>query len=449
MAKSNIFQKVKFLITIMAIMSTADIANASHRYEIYEVFVLPMDGTWDLNVGDNAAFEIRVLQNNVPVKSGEVSYEVSEDMMPARLRGKAKVKNGVAIIDGGTMKVPGFLRCNVVYRAENGWEYSSKGTIAFSKDKIEPTTQCPQDFGKFWETMMSQARDCGLTPRMTLMPEMCTDNVNVYHVSYAVGHVNRRFYGMLAVPKKNGKYPAVVVYPGAGVHKIGPAMEFAERGVISLSIGIHGIPLDMDVDVYENLDWGALQGYQYANMNNRDNFYYRRVVQGAVRAVDFVLSLPECNGCLATYGGSQGGYLSIAVASLHPAVKFLTAHFPAMSDLEGYLHGRAGGWPHMLKDEWNRKPEIVSTLRYFDTVNFAKGVKCPGFYTYGYNDMVCPPTSTTAVFNTIKAPKERMIVPTTEHYTFTEQYQTSVDKTVQFLQDCSDRGDKSAVVPSR
>lgn len=62
MAKSNIFQKVKFLITIMAIISTADIANASHRYEIYEVSVSPMDGSWDLNIGDNAGFEIRVLQ---------------------------------------------------------------------------------------------------------------------------------------------------------------------------------------------------------------------------------------------------------------------------------------------------------------------------------------------------------------------------------------------------
>lgn len=183
-------------------------------------------------------------------------------------------------------------------------------------------------------------------------------------------------------------------------------------------------------------------------MNNRDRYYYRRAIQGAVRAVDYVLSLPECNGCVATYGGSQGGYLSIAVASLHQGVKFLTAHFPAMSDLEGYAHGRAGGWPHMLKDEWNRTPEIIGTLRYYDTVNFAKDVKCPGFYTYGYNDMVCPPTTTTAVFNIIKAPKEIMIAPTTEHYTFTEQYQESVNRTVEFLKECS-VNEESSDTPSR
>ena len=201
----------------------------------------------------------------------------------------------------------------------------------------------------------------------------------------------------------------------------------AERGVIVLSIGIHGIPVNMAKEVYNNLDWGALQSYHTHNVNNKDRYYYRRVIQGAVRAIDFVKQLPECNGVIGTFGGSQGGFLSIAAASLHADVKALVAFFPAMSDLAGYLHGRAGGWPHMLNKKEYRTNDVINTLKYYDTANFARNIRVKGFYAFGFNDEVCPPTPTYSVYNTISAPKELIPAPTAEHYTFTEQYRDAVD----------------------
>jgi len=38
-------------------------------------------------------------------------------------------------------------------------------------------------------------------------------------------------------------------------------------------------------------------------------------------------------------------------------------------------------------------------------VNFAKRIKVPGYYNWGYNDETCPPTSTYAAYNVITAPK--------------------------------------------
>lgn len=143
--------------------------------------------------------------------------------------------------------------------------------------------------------------------------------------------------------------------------------------------------------------------------------------------------MPECNGVIGTYGGSQGGYLSIAAASLHPDVKVLVAFFPAMSDLVGYMHGRAGGWPHMMNKKEYQNAEVVNTLKYYDTVNFARDIKVQGFYAFGYNDEVCPPTTTYSVYNTIDAPKQLLLAPTTEHYTFTEQYRDAVDWIVETL----------------
>jgi hypothetical protein len=70
-----------------------------------------------------------------------------------------------------------------------------------------------------------------------------------------------------------------------------------------------------------------------------------------------------------------------------------------------------GGWPHMFRPNLDgtpsrhATPDRIRTTSYYDTVNFARRVKVPGFYIWGYNDETCPPTSTHAAFNVITAPK--------------------------------------------
>ncbi len=203
-----------------------------------------------------------------------------------------------------------------------------------------------------------------------------------------------------------------------------------------MAVGIHSIPNNLDASLYADLEGGVLNNYPAQNMDRRDDYYYNRVIQGAVRAVDFIETLPQFNGCIATYGGSQGGYLSIAVAALHPAVKYLVANFPAMSDLAGYAHGRAGGWPHIFKNEKNRTQQLLSNLSYYDTVNFARNVKVPGYFAFGFNDLTCAPTTTYAVFNQITSPKELYTAPLAGHFLLTEQADAEKRALIDFLKSC-------------
>ena len=91
------------------------------------------------------------------------------------------------------------------------------------------------------------------------MPSRCTEKVNVYQVNMQNYPAMTRLYGILCVPKKEGTYPALLNVPGAGVYPYEGNIEMAEKGLITLEIGIHGIPLDMDPGVYDNLGWGALE----------------------------------------------------------------------------------------------------------------------------------------------------------------------------------------------
>jgi cephalosporin-C deacetylase len=103
----------------------------------------------------------------------------------------------------------------------------------------------------------------------------------------------------------------------------------------------------------------------------------------------------------------------------------LAAYYPALSDLTGYLHGRASGWPLCFArpegPRVHRDDAKVAVSRYYDVVNFARRVKAPGLYSWGFNDETCPPTSMYAAYNVITAPRRLQLAYDTGHRTIQEQ----------------------------
>ncbi|HYD84500.1 MAG TPA: acetylxylan esterase, partial [Opitutus sp.] len=216
-----------------------------------------------------------------------------------------------------------------------------------------------------------------------------------------------RFYGMLTEPTKPGRYPAVLRVPGAGVRSYRGDVALAASGLIVFEIGIHGIPVNLPDAVYEDLRGGALRGYQAYNLDDPLQYYYLRVYLGCVRANDYLVTHEKWDGKnLVVAGGSQGGQLSIVTSALDPRVTGTVANYPAYCDVTGYLHGRAGGWPHTLANAENQTEAKVRTTRYYDAVNFARRLRAPASFAWGYNDETCPATSMHAAYNVITSPKE-------------------------------------------
>ncbi len=154
----------------------------------------------------------------------------------------------------------------------------------------------------------------------------------------------------------------------------------------------------------------------FDGLDDKNDYYYRRVFLSCLRANDFLVSHAQFDGRdLGVVGGSQGGALAIATAALDARVKALAAWFPALADQSGYLQNRAGGWPHAFREQKNRTAAKIETARYYDTVNFARRLKAPGFYTFGHNDEICPPTSMFAAYNAVSAPKTLLLEPETGH----------------------------------
>ncbi len=387
--------------------------------QLVQVIVTPDKSDWTYEKGEQAQFQIMVLKNNVPLDGIDVKYRISPELMDAWEEKTVTLKKGVATVKAKRFNDAGFLRCQASVEVD-GKTYSSYSTAGFSPEQIKPTTTLPSDFEQFWDGAKADLAKIPINPVLTLMPERCTDKVDVYHVS--IDNIKGKIYGILCKPKAEGKYPAILHVPGAGIRPYYGDVWSAEKGIITFQIGIHGIPVNLEQKVYDNLGSGALNGYQVANMDDKDNYYYKRVYLGCVRAVDFIESLDCFNGQdIAVTGGSQGGALSIITAALDSRIDYLAAFYPALSDLTGYLHGRAGGWPHMFKDNFTNKLQKIETSKYYDVVNFARFVKVPGWYSWGYNDNVCPPTSMHAAYNVIPGSKELHLFQETQHWTFPEQ----------------------------
>lgn len=198
---------------------------------------------------------------------------------------------------------------------KDGYTYEGLATVAFSEDQIRPTSPEPADFDAFWTDALAQARKTSLDPIVTLLPERCTPTQNVYQVSFQNERPGSRIYGILMMPKKEGKYPAVLWVPGA----VSADARVSISGTASLLCrsGIHGVPVDRPERSVPRPGRAALSGYWRYSMNDRDEHYYKRVYTGCVRAVDFLCSLPEFDGkTIGVTGGSQGGALSIVTTAL-------------------------------------------------------------------------------------------------------------------------------------
>ena len=390
---------------------------------------VPNHADWLYKTGEKAKVEVSLYRYGIP-QDVEVAYEIGPDMMPATASGKVMLKGGRATIDMGTMKTPGFLDLRLTASLGNK-KYQHHVKVAFSPEQLKPYTKNPIDFDAFWQNAIEKARKEVSVERLAVskkkVDDYCTDETDMYLLKLKTDG-RHSVYGYLSMPKANSqkpnaKYPVVLCPPGAGVKTIKEPMRnlyYAKNGFIRLEMDIHGLNPEMTAEQFKEISsaFDHENGYLCNGLDDKDNYYMKHVYVACIRALDYLCSLPEWDGKnVFVQGGSQGGALSLITAGLDPRVTACVANHPALSDMAGYLDNRAGGYPHFNKMNKMLTPAKVETMAYYDVVNFARRITCPVYLTWGYNDNVCPPTTSYIVWNLITAPKESLITPINEHWT--------------------------------
>lgn len=412
------------LLLLLLFPLVAHAENYPYRSDVLWVTV-PNHADWLYKVGEKATVEVQFYKYGIPQDGVTVRYELADDMLSADKTGSVTLKNGRATISMGTMKEPGFRDCRLTAEVD-GKTYQHHVKVGFSPEQLKPYTQMPTDFQEFWDKNKAEAAEYPLTYICEPSKKYSTDKIDAYLVKLQLNKQGQAVYAYLTMPKgaAKGSCPVVLCPPGAGIKTIKEPLRhkyYAEEGCVRLEMEIHGLHPEMSEEQFREISNafnGRENGYLSNGLDNRDNYYMKRVYLACVRTIDFLTSLPQWDGKnVIVQGGSQGGALALITAGLDSRVTACVANHPALSDMSRYVSGKTGGYPHFNRVEGMFTPDKLKTLAYYDVVNFARLIKAPTYITWGYNDNTCPPTTSYIVYNTLTCPKEALITPINEHWT--------------------------------
>ena len=401
-------------------------------------------------LGQQATLRIVAREGGVPLQGTTVRYKAGPEMWLPEAYDSTTFVNGEATIVMGTLQQPGFLACQYDFKTADGKTQKDLVKVAFAPEQIETFTPMPKDFEQFWQKALKEARKVDLEPEYFDVPDATNDKLVTKLVRLHVGK-DKWMQGYLTMPTSlsfpegdtivshsieapsgavRGAYPVVLCPPGAGSTKISPSDYFPHEGCIYLKIEIHDNDQLLPDDEYNVMRAKKCDGYMRRGMASKDTYYYKDVYVGCARAVDFLCSLPGWDGKnVIVTGGSQGGALTIVTAALNEKVTMCAPFYPALCDLTGFLHQRAGGWPKFFSGFYKDgridipQGQAAETLQYFDVVNFARILKVPTFMSWGYSDDTCSPTSVWAAWNEIQALKVKDITPSSGHWRFPSSWE--------------------------
>lgn len=357
--------------------------------------------------GDTITFRIQLAHKGQPLDGVEVQWMTSKDGVVPKQEGKTKLVAGAAAVQA-VLNEPGFVRCDVTFAPPQGAKIIALGGAAVSPTEIRPSMPVPADFDAFWTAQKKQLAAVPANPKLT-PAKIAGDKLEAFDLQVASLGAPVSGYFVRPIGAKKGSLPAILTVHGAGVRSssLTAASGWAGRGFLALDINAHGLPNGKPTAYYTELANGALKDYRARGRESRDTIYFREMFLRLVRAIDFLTAQPEWDGrTMVVQGSSQGGFQAIVAAGIDSRVTFFAAGVPAGCDHTGFRAGRINGWPKFIATGEAPAPAIVAAVRYYDAVNFASRAKVPGFFTVGFIDTTCPPSTVYAAFNALPSKKD-------------------------------------------
>jgi cephalosporin-C deacetylase len=287
-----------------------------------------------------------------------------------------------------------------------------------------PDLAVPADLDRFWEATLAETREFPLAVTCTPV-DSGLSVVDSFDVSFA-GFGGATIRAWLHVPAtRSGRLPVVVEYIGYGGGRGLPheRILYAAAGYAQLLMDTRGQGstwLPGDTPDPQATGAPAHPGFMTQGILDPATYYYRRVFSDAVRAVEAVRTLDFVDaGRVAVTGGSQGGAITLAAASLLPDVAAAMPDVPFLSDFPRATtlidRDPYGEIVRYLKTHRDHVDRVLETLAYFDVAILGRWAKAPALFSVGLMDAVCPPSTVYAAYNAYGGRKEIREYPYNDH----------------------------------
>lgn len=290
-----------------------------------------------------------------------------------------------------------------------------------------------EDHDAFWERTLKDAIHRPLNAQLEELPYPIKQ-IQAFELTYH-GFDGTPIKAHYILPKNHqDPLPCIIFFHGYMVNKgsISDYMKWLIQGYAVIAVDCRGQGKSADYSQYSSDGLGT---WVTKGILDKEEYYYRKVYVDGVRAVDFACSQPEIDAeRICIMGGSMGGGITLAVASLHDKPKLVIADMPNMCDIPLAMEQKMEGSLTYVENFLHRYPEhielVYDNLTYFDNLNLSEKITCKTRISQGLKDLICPPRATFGVYNLLVAPKSIEIYPFAGHNMHFEEH---IDKTIQFV----------------
>lgn len=287
---------------------------------------------------------------------------------------------------------------------------------AILKTKIIPQTKKP-DFEEFWAKSVAQLRAAPLEVRREKLKTPYDKTFTTYEVFYNT-HDRTVVSAYFSVPNgATGKLPCVVEFHGGSMKgKIYPNIVATGVCCFSMHVRAQGGTV-VDGAEYQTTDFNG--GLMTRGLLNKDDFYMKNIYLDAIRAMDVAAQLEEVDpDRIVTYGGSQGGALSITASALSgrscKCYTYVTSYCCIHRRVE--LGSRIYKSTHDFLKSYPQYTDLVlDNMTYFDVNNMVSLLKVPTSFCLALADDVCLPEFVYSAYAHAECEKDIMFVPFAPH----------------------------------
>lgn len=296
----------------------------------------------------------------------------------------------------------------------------------------------PKNFDEFWNASLAEMRV--QDPHVELVQaEFQTAFAECFHL-YFTGVGGARVHAKLLRPRQVATpHPAVLMFHGYS----GDSGDWGSKlGYVALGFTVAA--LDCRGQGGRSEDGGGVPGWTLRGHIIRgldgtpDQLLFRQNFLDTAQLAKIVMEMPEVDATrVGATGGSQGGGLTLACASLVPELKLAAPIFPFLCDYQRVweielakdAYAELKEYFRKFDPEHRREAEIFERLGYIDVQYLTPRIQAEVFMGVGLADTICPPSSQFAAFNKIKSKKSLALYPDFGH----EELPGHQDKVFQFL----------------
>ena len=132
-------------------------AQRTDKKDYVSIVMEPNHDDWSYQLKEKVVLKVAVVKHHCPMEDVEVMYEWGPELGKAEQKETIHLKNKYAIVTLPGAKTPGFHTFTATVVVD-GKKYSNYINLAFEPDRIEPTTQMPEDFMAFWKEAIEEVR---------------------------------------------------------------------------------------------------------------------------------------------------------------------------------------------------------------------------------------------------------------------------------------------------